>query len=142
MSLRRLTRWTLAVVSGIILLIATSAVVVQSAWFKERLRRIAVTRGSEVLNGQLSIGQLKGSLLHGVELSHVVFQQTAGPVVSVETVSVRYDWRLLIKRQFVFDEIAAADEADGCDAHLYVDDTTVDHAHRELRVVHRGLLRL
>src|SRR5438552_167320 len=105
MSLRRLTRWTLLVLAGLFLLIATSAVVVESAWFKERLRRMAVSRASDVLNGQLSIGELTGSLLHGIELKHVVFQQTAGPVVNVETVSVRYDWRLLIKRHFVFDNL-------------------------------------
>ena len=40
------------------------------------------------------------------------------------------------------DEIAAADESDRRDAHLYVDDAAIDHAHREFRVVHRGLLRL
>ena len=40
------------------------------------------------------------------------------------------------------DEIAAADETHGCDAHLYVDEAAIDHAHREFRVVHRGLLRL
>ena len=105
MSLRRLSRWTLAVIAGLVLLVATSAVVVESAWFKDRLRRIAVSRASDALNGQLTIERLDGSLLRGIDLKHVVFQQATGPVVSVETISVRYDWRLLIKRHFVFDDL-------------------------------------
>jgi hypothetical protein len=40
------------------------------------------------------------------------------------------------------DEITAAHQTNCRDTHLYVDDAAIEHAHRELRVVHRGLLRL
>src|SRR5713101_4019111 len=105
MRIRRLARWGFAIVAGLIVCVAAGAVIAETDWFKERLRRLAVARASEVLNGQLTIGQLSGSLLRGVQFHHVVFQQTAGPVIRVETVSVRYDPRILARKHFIFDEL-------------------------------------
>jgi autotransporter translocation and assembly factor TamB len=124
--MRRLARWTGSIVAALILAIAALAVVAETDWFKERLRRMAVARADEVLNGQLTIGQLTGSLLRGVEFKQVAFQQPGGPVISVETVSVRYDPRILARGHFVFDELVLhrpvvhiAERADGWNvAHL------------------------
>ncbi len=106
MRLRRLTRWTVGITSGLLLLIATSAIVVETEWFKERLRRIVVNRAAEALNGQLSVGQLTGSLLTGVELHHVVLTQTTGPVLAVETLALRYDPRILLRGHLIFSELS------------------------------------
>src|SRR6476660_4873525 len=106
MTLRRVTRWSFAIISGLLLLIATSAVVVETSWFKERLRRIVVNRASEVLNGTLSIGELRGSLLTGVELHRVVLQQDAGPVLSVDVIALRYDPRVLLHGHLTFRELS------------------------------------
>jgi autotransporter translocation and assembly factor TamB len=103
--MRRVAVWTGSIVAGVTLLVATAAVVVETDWFKERLRRVAISRALEVLNGQLTIGRLSGSLLRGIELSNVVFQQPDGPVISVEAVEVRYDPRILFRGHFTFDEL-------------------------------------
>jgi len=105
MSFKRVARWLLAVLAGLVLLVATSAFVVQTAWFKERLRRIAVERAGQVLSGELAVGQITGSLWTGLTLHHVTLRQPNGPVVSVETIAVRYDPRLLMHRRFIFDEL-------------------------------------
>lgn len=126
MALRRIARWSLFVVAGLVLLAATSAIVVETAWFKDRLRRLAIDRAAEVLNGQLTVGELSGSLWRGFTLHHVVLQQSTGPVVSVETVALRYDPRILARGHFIFDELVLtrpvvhiAEHADGWNvAHL------------------------
>ena len=102
---RRVTRWLLGGLSGILLLLATSAIVVETPWFKERLRRIVVTRANETLNGELIVGHLTGSLITGVELHNVVFKQPGGPVFAAERIAVRYDPRILIRGRFVLDEL-------------------------------------
>src|SRR5438067_714655 len=120
MPLRRVTRWVLAAVSGLLLLVATSAIVVETVWFKERLRRIVVNRAAEVLNGNLSIDELTGSLLTGVELHHVRLQQPGGPVLAVELISLRYDPRIVLRGHLTFKELSLtrpvvhlAERADG-----------------------------
>lgn len=103
---RRATRWILGLLSGLFLLVATSAVVVETDWFKERLRRIVVNRAAEVLNGQLTVGRLTGSLLTGVELHRVVLAQSAGPLFAVERLALRYDPRILLRGHLSFRELS------------------------------------
>ena len=105
MARRRVTRWIIGIVGGALLLLATSAIVVETPWFKERLRRIVVTRANETLNGDLIVGHLTGSLITGVELHNVVFTQPGGPVFAAERIAVRYDPRILIRGKFVLDEL-------------------------------------
>jgi autotransporter translocation and assembly factor TamB len=106
MPLRRIGRWTLGIIGGLLLLAATSALVVETPWFKERLRRIVVERANEALNAQLSVGRLAGSLWSGVELHDVVLVQTAGPVFAARRISLRYDPRILMRGHLTFIELA------------------------------------
>jgi autotransporter translocation and assembly factor TamB len=105
MARRRVTRWVIGIVSGILLLAATSAIVVETSWFKERLRRIVVSRANEALNAQLSVGSITGSLLTGVELHDVTLRQAAGPVLTAQRISLRYDPRILLRGHLAFTEL-------------------------------------
>jgi autotransporter translocation and assembly factor TamB len=105
MARRRVTRWVIGIVSGILLLAATSAIVVETPWFKERLRRIVVSRANEALNAQLSVGSITGSLLTGVEMHDVTLRQAAGPVLTSERISLRYDPRILLRGHLAFTEL-------------------------------------
>src|SRR5690348_15094771 len=102
MALGRIGRWVLGVIIGVLLLVVTSALVVQTPWFKERLRRMAVDRATEALNGQLTIGRLSGSLWTGVDLQDVALTQPSGAVLKVQRIELRYDPRLLIHGHLVF----------------------------------------
>ena len=105
MPLRRVARWILGIAIGIVLLVATSAIVVETPWFKDRLRRIAVNRANEALNGQLTIGRLTGSLWKGVDLENVTLTQAVGPVLRVDRVHLAYDPLTLIRGHLVFDQL-------------------------------------
>lgn len=64
-------------------------------WFKERVRRLAVRQADRVLEGELVIGRLEGSLWDGLTLRDVQVVQDGTPVVSVSRVEVTYGLREL-----------------------------------------------
>ena len=105
MALRRIARWILGVIVGVVLLVVTSALVAETPWFKERLRRIAVDRAAETLNGDLSIGRLSGSLWTGVRLENVALTQPSGPVLKVDRIDLQYDPRILLRGHLVFSSL-------------------------------------
>jgi autotransporter translocation and assembly factor TamB len=97
----------LVVASGLLLVLLAMAgvLVFRSDWLRDRLRRAAVTQADKYLTGQLTIGALKGSLLHGVELDDVTLTQADGAVFSAARVDVTYDVMTLIHRHLVLSDI-------------------------------------
>lgn len=77
-------------------LMVAVAVVSQTAWFRERLRRLAIRQAEQAIEGRLEIGRIDGSLASGVTLSDVAIVQGDTRVVSVGRVQVTYGLRDLI----------------------------------------------
>jgi autotransporter translocation and assembly factor TamB len=71
--------------------VATSVIVVETAWFKDWLRGYVVRQAKDSLNGELSIGRLRGNLWSGVALDRVAVSMDGKPVVTVDAVEVQYD---------------------------------------------------
>src|SRR5262245_60771897 len=74
-----------------VVLVVTAAIVIETDWFKDRVRRFAVQWSAKYLVGQLSIGRLGGSLLRGVTLEDLSLAQGSGQVLSAGRVTIRYD---------------------------------------------------
>src|SRR5690242_4764669 len=103
--LRRLARillFTLTLCLGIVVigLIAT-----QTGWFKDWLRRYIVREASQVLNGDLQIGRLSGSLFFGIAMSDITLSQQGEKVISIKDLHVDYSVFELISRGIALKEI-------------------------------------
>ena len=70
---------------------AASVVVMETAWFKNRLRDYMVREANQDLNGTLSIGRLGGNLFSGVALEQVAVAMDGEQVVKIEAVRLSYD---------------------------------------------------
>ncbi len=73
-------------------LLVAAAVLSQTAWFRERLRRLAVRQAEQAIDGTLVIGGLDGDLYSGVTLRDVAVVQNGTPVVRVGRVQLSYDF--------------------------------------------------
>lgn len=90
--LRVVSRVSLALVA----LLVVALVVTQTPWFRDWLRRTAMRQAARVIEGQLVIGRLEGSLFTGVTLRDVSVVQEGAPVVNIERVAVSYGLRELL----------------------------------------------
>ncbi len=70
---------------------AACAIVLETAWFKNRLRNYIVREANQHLNGELSIGSMGGNLFYGVSLERVAVSMDGRQVVGLESIDVRYD---------------------------------------------------
>ena len=76
---------------GLLLLVALMvAVVLDSSWGHERIRRLIVSQANRFLTGTLEIDRVDGSILRGIELTGVRLVQDAVPVVSIDHATVGY----------------------------------------------------
>ncbi|HWB15189.1 MAG TPA: translocation/assembly module TamB domain-containing protein [Vicinamibacterales bacterium] len=124
--LRRVARWLTWVVIGLVILLAAALAMTTTPWFKDWVRGQIVTRVSPLIDGQLSIGALTGSLWTGVTLDDIVIQHDGVPAVSIGSVQTRYDIRELARGVLAIDDITInrpsivlREEADGWNlAHL------------------------
>lgn len=81
----------LAIVAVLLVgLLIVAAVLTQTAWFRERLRRLAVRQAEAAIEGRLEIGSIEGDLLHGVTLREVAVVQGDVRVVRVGRVQLTY----------------------------------------------------
>ena len=102
---RRFRRALLVLLTVLVAGALAVVVVLQSDWLRDRLRRLAISQAATYLTGQLSIGHLSGSLFHDVVLDDVTLTQDDGVVMHAARVSVKYDWRVLVHRHLVLDDL-------------------------------------
>ncbi|MEO7192328.1 MAG: translocation/assembly module TamB domain-containing protein [Vicinamibacterales bacterium] len=86
-------------------LVALLLAVVSTAWFREQLRDVVVRRASAAINGEITIGQITGSLLHDVTLHDVLVQQKGQPVIRIASLTARFDALQLALGHYVIDDI-------------------------------------
>ncbi len=100
--MRRVVRWGLWVVGAIALLLVIGLIVIQTGWFKDWLRGQAERRASNAMNGQLSIGRLRGSLFSGVTVDNVTLTQNGQPLAQIDSASIDYDLATLVGGRLAF----------------------------------------
>jgi autotransporter translocation and assembly factor TamB len=124
--LRRLARWMAWGLLGLVVLLALGVGVTFTPWFKDWARGQIVSRVSPLIDGQLSIRALSGSLWTGVSLEDLVISHRGAPAVAIGAVRAKYDIRELVRGVIAIDDVAIdrpsivlRQEADGWNlAHL------------------------
>ena len=104
MTMRHAARilWRLAVVLTATLAIAfvTVLVLTRTDWGRERVRRFVLEKLEGVVNGQVTIGRIRGNLLTGATIDAFAIRDSAGrPLVVAERVSADYNILELLTRK-------------------------------------------
>jgi autotransporter translocation and assembly factor TamB len=102
---RRLLRIVLVAFTLALATLALAVMATQTPWFKDWLRRYIARQAASVLEGELSIGRLRGTLFSGVELEGVTLVQAGERVIAIERVKVDYSVLDIISRGIVLDEL-------------------------------------
>ena len=85
--------------------LAIALIVSQTPWFRDWLRRYIVRESKQYVNGELTIGQLDGNLLFGVDLSNIAIDVSGERVVAAKALQVDYSVFSLISRGVYVDQI-------------------------------------
>jgi autotransporter translocation and assembly factor TamB len=101
----RLGRIAGTLLVALLIAVATIAVVVETEWFKNWLRIKLVSSLANVLDGELRVGRLGGSLWTGVTLDNLELLNRDGQVVRADRVRVRYDPFTLARRRWIVDTV-------------------------------------
>jgi autotransporter translocation and assembly factor TamB len=94
--------WTVVTV---VLLVVAGVITTQTPWFREWARGFAEKQAARLLNGELAIGRLEGTLWTGATLRDVRIRQDGREVVRIDQVRVTYSARQLASGQWLFPEI-------------------------------------
>ncbi|MGB2714649.1 MAG: hypothetical protein WBC51_10750, partial [Vicinamibacterales bacterium] len=86
-------------------IVAIALIVSQTPWFRDWLRRYVVRESKQYLNGELTIGRLRGNLLFGLDLADVAVDVSGQRVVAVKALEVDYSVLDFISKGIVLDEI-------------------------------------
>jgi uncharacterized protein involved in outer membrane biogenesis len=84
---------------------AAAVIVIQTAWFKDRLRGYIEREANQYLNGRLSIERLGGNLFFGVEMENVGLSMDGSQVVAVKDLGLDYNVFELISKGLSVDNI-------------------------------------
>src|SRR5580765_1179925 len=102
---RGLLHVLLVVLSLLIGTAAATAIVSQTAWFKNRVRVYVVAQASKYLNGDITIERLGGNLFSGLELEGIAISIEGQPVVSVKDIGLRYNLYQLVTSNMTIDQL-------------------------------------
>lgn len=100
--------WRLAVVFAATLAIAFVAVLIltRTDWGRERVRRFVLNQLQSVVNGQVTIGRVRGNLLTGATIDAFAIRDSAGrPFIVAERVSADYNILDLLTRKIDLDDV-------------------------------------
>src|SRR3954469_24880553 len=96
--MRRMARYAGIALLVVLFLIGAALVTTQTAWFKNYLRGVVVRQAAQYLNGTLTIEQLKGSVLTGIELDGVALHQEGQTPVAMNKLFVAYEPITMIRQ--------------------------------------------
>src|SRR5580765_6323094 len=102
---KRLLHATLIVFTLVIGATAAAIIVMQTAWFKDRLRGYIEREANQYLNGRLSIERLGGNLFFGVEMENIGLSMDGSQVVAVKDLGLDYNVFQLISKGLSVDSI-------------------------------------
>ncbi|HEY7476575.1 MAG TPA: translocation/assembly module TamB domain-containing protein, partial [Vicinamibacterales bacterium] len=105
MRLARLARWLAVTLVAICAMVLLALGVTQTAWGRERARRLIESRASAALNGEVRLRDFRWSPRGRFELKDLVLTQGGEPFVASPSVSVSYRTWQVLTRGLVFDEV-------------------------------------
>ncbi len=95
----------ISLVIGLLVVIGGGLLLLQTAWFKQRLLDYAVARANTYLTADLSVGRLTGSLWSGIELHNVRLARDGRPLASVDRLAVDYSVMDLVSKGLVLERL-------------------------------------
>jgi len=101
----RFVRWVATVLVVCLALIAVILVVATTPWFKEQVRALVVSRTTAMIDGEIDVGALTGSLFGHVTLHDVVVRQQGRPTVAIGSLTARYDLLQLALGRYAIDAV-------------------------------------
>lgn len=101
----RLRSLAIAAAALLVIVVIGGMITLRSEWLRRWLREQAVTRLAAVIDGDVEIGSLSGSLLHDVTIHRFAIRQQGRPVVVADTVDVQYDLVQLIRGRLAFSDV-------------------------------------
>ena len=104
-AIRRILQVVTFVGTLMIGVLAIALIVSQTPWFRDWLRQYIVRESKQYLNGELSIGGLRGNLLFGADLSDVAVDVSGDRVVAVKGVELDYNILSIITKGLDVQEI-------------------------------------
>jgi len=102
----KLVRIALYITTALVIAVVGLLLFLQTRPGSEWLGRIAAGQAQRFVNGEVSVGSIRGNLLSSVTLHDVVLSRNGQPVVSIERMSAEYDLSgLLGGGDLAFDDI-------------------------------------
>jgi autotransporter translocation and assembly factor TamB len=102
---RRVARWIATVLLVCLALIAAGVVVATTPWFKNQVRELVVSRVGALIDGEIEVGALTGSLFGHVTLHDVVVRQAGEQTVRIGALTARYDIVQIALGRFSIDAV-------------------------------------
>jgi autotransporter translocation and assembly factor TamB len=102
---RRVARWIATVLLVCLALIAAGVVVATTPWFKNQVRELVVSRVGALIDGEIDVGALTGSLFGHVTLHDVVVRQAGEQTVRIGALTARYDILQIALGRFSIDGV-------------------------------------
>ncbi len=101
----RLRTLALAVAALVALVVVGGFITLRSDWLRRWLRQQAVTRLAAVIDGDVEIGSLSGSLLHDISIHRFAIRQNGLAVITADTVDARYSLVQLLRGKLQFSDV-------------------------------------
>ncbi|MEO8480921.1 MAG: translocation/assembly module TamB domain-containing protein [Acidobacteriota bacterium] len=101
----RLRTLAVALAALLVLLVVGGLITLRSDWLRRWLRQQAVTRLAAVIDGDVEIGSLSGSLLRDITIQKFAIRQQGQPVVLADRVDVQYSLVQLLRGQLVLSDV-------------------------------------
>ncbi|MEO8070152.1 MAG: hypothetical protein ABI652_02025, partial [Acidobacteriota bacterium] len=101
----RVFRWAGYFLISMVGLVVLGIGVASTPSFKNWLRGLAVQQAAAAIDGEVQIGGLSGSLWHDVTLSDVVIRQGGVSMLTVRSLTAKYDALQLIRGHFDISEL-------------------------------------
>jgi hypothetical protein len=102
----KLWKWILVPLLLLLLILAGARWLVQSDMLMDYLRTTAEKEVSSQINGNLSIGSLKGDLLHGIQLADLkITDEDGSDVLVIDSIRVDYTLRNLVRQPYEVDNV-------------------------------------
>jgi autotransporter translocation and assembly factor TamB len=93
---RRFVKWVAVTVAVVCVIVLALLGLSQTAWGRERARRVIESRASAALNGEVKLGSFRWSPEGNIEISNLVITQGGQPFLSSAAVQVSYhNWQVL-----------------------------------------------
>ena len=105
MRLLRVRTLVIAVAALVMLTIVGGLITLRSEWLRRWLRQQAVARLAAVIDGDVEIGSLSGSLLHDVVIRDFAIRQHGQPVIVADAVEAQYSVVQLLRGQLVLRDV-------------------------------------